>query len=134
MAPGRRYTLMEATALIGPLSRLLAELRRARDVLADADGQRALGEHAPGNGGGDLSRRMAHAAMTVSRGVRQIEEWGVVVQDLDTGICDFPAERDGRTVFLCWREGEPRIGHWHEVGGGFSSRAPLDEYWGPGPL
>ncbi|MEW6581264.1 MAG: DUF2203 domain-containing protein [Actinomycetota bacterium] len=125
MAPERRYTLMEATALLGPLTRLLRELREARDVLADADRRAWIAEHAPGNGGGDVARAMAEASMTVARGIRQVETWGIVVQDLDTGICDFPSERDGRTVFLCWQEGEPRIGHWHEIGAGFRSRRPL---------
>jgi hypothetical protein len=125
---------MEATALLGPLTRLLEDLRVARDLLSDTARQEELASHVPGNGGGQLAREMAHASMTVSRGIRQIEAWGIVVQDLDTGLCDFPAERDGRVVFLCWRVGEPRIGHWHEIGAGFRNRQPLDDYWGPGPL
>jgi len=130
----RRYTLLEASALLGPLTRLLREMREARDTLAyAAEQQEEVGERAARNGGGPVSRERARAVMTLDRGLRQIERWGIVVQDLDEGICDFPAERDGRTVFLCWRVGEPRIAHWHEVGAGFRNRRPLDAYWGPGP-
>ena len=39
----------------------------------------------------------------------------VLVRDLDTGICDFPALREGREVYLCWRVGEERIEWWHET-------------------
>jgi hypothetical protein len=28
-------------------------------------------------------------------------------------------------VYLCWRFGEDRIGHWHELDGGFAGRRPL---------
>jgi len=29
-------------------------------------------------------------------------------------------------VFLCWRLGEDRISHWHEIDTGFSGRQPID--------
>ena len=33
---------------------------------------------------------------------------------------------DDRLVFLCWRLGEDRITHWHEVNAGFAGRQPID--------
>lgn len=133
MAEERRYTLLEASALIGPLGALIEELRAARKVLADRDLVTALAEHAPGNGGGAAGARFAEAALTFSRGLRQIERWGVVVRDLDEGICDFRADRYGRDVYLCWRTGEDRIGWWHDLDAGFRGRQPLDEAFGPAP-
>jgi hypothetical protein len=50
---------------------------------------------------------------------------GVLVKDLETGLLDFPSERDGEIVFLCWRHGEPSVAHWHAVDAGFSGRQPL---------
>jgi hypothetical protein len=40
---------------------------------------------------------------------------------------DFPAERDGRPVYLCWRLGEPSVQFWHEIDAGFVGRRPLEE-------
>ncbi|HUX86133.1 MAG TPA: DUF2203 family protein [Chloroflexota bacterium] len=41
------------------------------------------------------------------------------------GLVDFPAERDGRVVYLCWRRGEDQIHYWHELDAGFAGRQPL---------
>jgi hypothetical protein len=37
-------------------------------------------------------------------------------------LVDFYSKRDGRDVFLCWKQGEPAVEHWHELEGGFSGR------------
>jgi hypothetical protein len=123
----RRYTLREASALIGPLRELVQSMRAARDTLQDGDLITRAAEGAPGNGGGEAARRLADARLVLERGARQLEAWAVVVRDLDEGICDFPARRQGRDVYLCWRVGEERITHWHELGGGFAGRRALDE-------
>ena len=123
----RRYTLAEASALIGPLGELIEELRAARAVIADGELAARLARHAPGNGGGADGRRFGEAALRFSRGLAQLERWNVIVRDLDTGICDFPARRGDRDVFLCWRVGEERIGWWHELEAGFQGRRPLDD-------
>ena len=38
---------------------------------------------------------------------------------------DFPALREGREVYLCWRLGEEEVAFWHELDAGFSGRQPL---------
>jgi len=42
------------------------------------------------------------------------------------GLVDFYSLRDDSPVFLCWRLGEDRITHWHEIDTGFSGRQPID--------
>tara|TARA_Y100001968_G_C18986912_1_gene539543 strand:- start:26 stop:487 length:462 start_codon:yes stop_codon:yes gene_type:complete len=37
-------------------------------------------------------------------------------------LVDFPAEKEGRVVYLCWRLGEPSVEHWHEIDTGFNGR------------
>ena len=51
---------------------------------------------------------------------------GCHVKDLETGLIDFPATREGRTVFLCWRLGENQVRYWHEIDSGFAGRLPID--------
>jgi hypothetical protein len=123
----RRYTLAEASALIGPLGALIEEMRAARAVITDGELAARLAERAPGNGGGEEGKRFGEAALRFSRGLAQLERWGVIVRDLDSGICDFPARRGDRDVYLCWRVGEERIGWWHELEAGFQGRRPLDD-------
>jgi hypothetical protein len=53
---------------------------------------------------------------------------GVLLRDLQTGLADFHALREGRMVFLCWRLGEESVGYWHEIDSGFSGRRPIHEF------
>ncbi|MGO0061445.1 DUF2203 domain-containing protein [Brevibacillus fluminis] len=50
---------------------------------------------------------------------------GIQVKDIDIGLIDFPALIDGAEVLLCWKQGEPRISHYHGLYDGFSGRKPL---------
>ena len=47
------------------------------------------------------------------------------LKDPRLGLVDFPSERDGRTVLLCWRLGEPEVQYWHELDSGYAGRQPL---------
>ncbi|MEE8112255.1 MAG: DUF2203 domain-containing protein [Acidobacteriota bacterium] len=58
--------------------------------------------------------------------LQDVTTLGCEVKDLETGLIDFPSLREGRIVYLCWRLGEDRIGHWHEVEAGFAGRKPVD--------
>lgn len=55
----------------------------------------------------------------------ELQEFGVVVKDLDKGLCDFYALKGDRLVFLCWHLGETEVAHWHTLDAGFSGRRPL---------
>ena len=78
----------------------------AREMRSDAEKRRLLGE-------------------TIGRGLAGLQDLGVLVKDLDQGLCDFYALSGDRLVFLCWRLGEPEVAHWHSLEGGFAARRPL---------
>ena len=59
--------------------------------------------------------------------LHQIKDMGVVVKDVEKGLCDFPYMRHGRVVYLCWHRGESAVGFWHDIETGFASREPVDE-------
>jgi len=63
----------------------------------------------------------------VRESLSEIDEIGVQVKDLETGLLDFPCRIDDEVVLLCWRMGEPAIEHWHTLEAGFKGRQPLDE-------
>ena len=50
----------------------------------------------------------------------------VWLRDIDRGLVDFPALRDGREVYLCWELGENEVAYWHDLEGGYGGREPLD--------
>jgi hypothetical protein len=57
--------------------------------------------------------------------VTEIEESGAHLKDVQLGLVDFPAERDGEIVYLCWQFGEGEVGFWHRIEDGFAGRQPL---------
>jgi len=59
--------------------------------------------------------------------LREIEAMGAVVKGLNPGLVDFPARLDGREVYLCWRQGEEEVGHFHGIEEGFAGRKPLPQ-------
>ena len=61
----------------------------------------------------------------MTKKIAELEDFGVVIKDLDYGLVDFPAERYGEKVLLCWKYGEPEVIYWHKPLEGFSGRKPL---------
>jgi hypothetical protein len=59
--------------------------------------------------------------------ISEIRDMGVLVKDLDKGLCDFPYMKADRVVYLCWHLGEDSVGFWHDVEAGFAGREPLGE-------
>jgi hypothetical protein len=78
------------------------------------------------DGGGATGGREYWDAQAVLRAeVERLAEENILLRDPETGLVDFPGERDGRRVWLCWRMGEERVGHWHDLDTGFVGRQPL---------
>jgi hypothetical protein len=65
------------------------------------------------------------AAAAIARCIEGIQELGAIVKDIDRGLVDFPALRDGEEVLLCWQLGEDEIRYWHGVDEGFAGRKKL---------
>jgi hypothetical protein len=61
----------------------------------------------------------------MTRKIAELEDFGVEIKDLDYGLVDFPAERYGEGVLLCWRYGEPDVSFWHKPHEGYNGRKPL---------
>jgi hypothetical protein len=62
----------------------------------------------------------------INRYLQELESVGCVFKGFDAGLVDFYSLREDRPIFLCWKLGEERITHWHEVDAGFSGRQPID--------
>ena len=73
----------------------------------------------------EKTKRLESLAEETVRIMGEVEELGVAVRDLDVGLLDFPAERYGEKVFLCWKYGEPEVAYWHRPEEGFAGRRAL---------
>src|SRR5687768_6711184 len=119
----RTYSLEEASGMLDGLREMLERIREARKVILSS--AEMIERDAATNGGGTESSASLEAMTTLRQGVETLSKQGIVLRDADTGLIDFPAEREGRLVYLCWRPDEERITHWHEVDAGFGGRKPL---------
>ncbi len=121
----RLFSREEANGLLPTLRPLLERAIEVSAVLSDRERRRKLRSVTVGNGGGEAAREMMAEGDELNRVLGEITRLGVVVRDPSTGLVDFPAERDGEPVFLCWRLGEDEVGHWHDRDSGFDGRQPL---------
>jgi hypothetical protein len=62
----------------------------------------------------------------INRYLQELEGIGCVFKGFEGGLVDFYSMREDRPIFLCWRLGEDRITHWHEIDTGFGGRQPID--------
>ena len=121
----RHYTVAEANAALGWVRERLERLRAAREGLSDEQAREALGEAAPQNGGGEPGRVVSEAFVQLRDALHELQAVQVVLRDLERGLVDFPAMRDGEEIYLCWEEGEDEIGWWHDPESGYAGRQPL---------
>jgi hypothetical protein len=119
------FSLDQANALLPRLRPLLLRLQEVQRVLADRAVVRRLRAAAASNGGGAAAREVLAGGDELARITAELESLGVVVRDPATGLVDFPAERDGHPVFLCWRVEEDEVSHWHDRDAGYMGRQPL---------
>jgi hypothetical protein len=101
-------------------------MRDARERLNDEEARAALDEAGPGNGGGSPGRVVSEAFLDLRDALTELQAMEIVVRDLERGLVDFPAIRDGEEVYLCWVESEEdSIGFWHDLDSGYAGREPL---------
>jgi len=129
----RHFTPEEANELleeVRPIAESLVSHRRSFTVAAARRAR--LSQRISGNGGdfdpqepSEVNEQLEREAEAVARAVDELQQLGVLVKDLDRGLVDFPALRDGEEVLLCWQVGEDEVAFWHGPEEGFAGRKPL---------
>jgi hypothetical protein len=119
------FTLAEALALLPEIKNLFDRIDRARRTMNRLAPEAKLASESTGGGGSPYGAVYARALTQLMIGVQEILNHGVEIKDFDKGLCDFPHERDGRIVYLCWQRDEETIEWWHDTDAGFAGRRPL---------
>jgi hypothetical protein len=131
----RYFEPAEVDTLIPTLTRVMASIMRAHEqatgIAARLEAER---ERIGLAGGGVIDRaawqadaeQLARLTESVKAGLAEIGAMGGTIKDLALGLVDFPHQRDGRVVNLCWKYGESSVTHWHDLDEGFANRKPLD--------
>jgi len=122
----RHFSIEEANAILPRIRSIVEAVLAARQRIIDAQPEVwPILEKAVGNGGSQKAGGLVEDFKKIERGIQAIQDLGIVVKDINTGLVDFPALRGGREVFLCWRYGEPAVAFWHDLHTGFDGRQAL---------
>ena len=123
------FTLQEANEALNVIRPLMDEVQVIRQkILENQPEAWPAIEKSAGNGGNRALSAMVKDFEKLDTLVHQIQDMGVLVKDINLGLLDFPALREGKEVYLCWKHGEEEIAFWHEVEAGFAGRQPIESF------
>ena len=122
----RYFTLEQANEALKLIRPLMEDIQAIRQrILASQPEAWPAIEKSVGNGGNRALSNLVQDFELLDALVHRILETGVQIKDVNLGLLDFPAWRDGREVYLCWKFGEGDIAYWHEVDAGFAGRQSI---------
>jgi hypothetical protein len=122
----KHYTIEEAKALLPQIRQWLGQVIDFEQKLLQLDTRlRGLGSSGDDVGGETLNTAMKMRA-DLHEVIQEFESREIQIKDLERGLIDFPALRDGKEIFLCWEKDEDEIEFWHELDTGYPGRERLD--------
>ena len=120
----RRFTLAQADRTLPLVSRVVADVVRTHDramaLQAAIEAARQTAADA-----GPLHAQLDRTMDQLQDYVAELADVGCELKDYRIGLVDFIGRHQGRDVCLCWKLGEPRVGHWHETTVGYAGRKPV---------
>ena len=123
------FTLEEANNALKTIRPLMDEVQAIRrKILAKQPEAWPAIEKSAGNGGNRALSDMVEDFEKLDALIHQIQDIGAQIKDINTGLLDFSALKDGREVYLCWQYGEDDIQFWHEIEAGFAGRQPIERF------
>jgi hypothetical protein len=128
--PTRLFTVEQANALLPDILPVVATLREhALGLRAEQAVLEGLACRADEMGGVQPTAREGKAAAhacehlgALDEAIGELQAAGIRVKDAERGLLDFPSQRDGELIELCWLYGEHAVTHWHRVGEGYAQR------------
>ena len=122
--PKRRFTLAQANSTLPLVKRVVGDIVRthAQAVTLQADLE-AMDPKARSAAQSTLEKSMTRMEDFVD----ELSEIGCELKDYQTGLIDFIGRHQGRDVCLCWKLGEEKITHWHELEAGVAGRQPVSK-------
>jgi hypothetical protein len=127
----KHFTLSEANRTLPLVKRIVADIvtlhPQWRDLvyryeLVAAQSRPDWGESPEQIG---LRSNIERVARQINDYLLELEQIGCVFKGFDQGLVDFYGQLDGRDIFWCWKAGEERIEHWHELDTGYGGRQPI---------
>ena len=120
--PSRRFTVAQANKALPLVKRVVADIVRSHDEVSNHQAKLEIASSKLQSSiQGDLQTSLAHLQDYVD----ELTEIGCELKDYKTGLIDFVGRHQGHDVYLCWKYGEEKVSHWHEIQSGFAGRQPV---------
>ena len=117
------FSVEEANALV---PQLLTDIPRIQGLMTSLisgypDVEKAR-EKAQLNGGSFQGADYVKDVLQIKSLTEALESIGCILKGIEHGLVDFLSLRDGKEVYLCWKNPEPQIEFWHDIQSGFAGR------------
>lgn len=123
----RYFVLKEANEMLSVVRPLIREMMEISERIRRYQPEIwSVVEKSAGNGGNPALSKILPDFDRLDFLLHQVQDMGIEVKDLTMGLVDFPALREDRVIYLCWKYGEERIQFWHELEAGFAGRRRID--------
>ena len=127
MAFEKYFTAEEANSLVPELLEIVPLIQKfAHHLRFDFPDVERARKQVKNNGGSEEGADYLRIALQTNRLVNHLTSQGCVLKGIKQGLVDFPAMREGREVFLCWKNPESAVTHWHDLEAGFAGRKKLE--------
>ncbi len=126
------FTVAEANRTLPLVRRIVLDIVTDYQHWRDALGRYELSaaadraEHGESRETRVLRQQVDDLASRINNYIGELGQVGCVLKGFDEGQVDFHSTLDGRDVFLCWKLGEERVAHYHELDAGYSGRQVLE--------
>jgi len=134
--PHKFFTLSEANRTLPLVKRVVQDIASlypswkdlvSRYELIAAEARPDWGESPEQLG---LKSQIDDVARRINACLVELEQVGCEFKGFEEGLVDFHGKLDDREILWCWKLGEDRITHWHELDAGFQGRQPIPEVVG----
>lgn len=121
----KHYTLEEARALLPDVRKWLAEIEALQEQLRLLDLRLSSLISSGDDVGGETVNTSIKTQAKLQGALWEFESRSIQVKDLERGLIDFPALRNGKEILLCWEKDEDDIEFWHDLESGYPGRERL---------
>jgi len=131
--PHKFFTLAEATRTLPLVRRIVQDIMTVypnwKDLVARYEliAAQARPEWGESKEQLDLKAQIDTVAGKINSYLQELEQIGCEFKGFDEGLVDFHGRLDEREILWCWKQGEERIAHWHDLDAGFAGRQPIPE-------
>ncbi|HEU5260618.1 MAG TPA: DUF2203 domain-containing protein [Gemmatimonadales bacterium] len=131
--PRKYFTLAEANRTLPLVKRIVGDIMTLhpqwRDLVSryEVVAAQAKPEWGESREQLDLRNQIEDVAREINGYLQELEQIGCVFKGFDEGLVDFYGKLEGRDIFWCWKTGEEKIEHWHELEAGYAGRQPVPE-------